>query len=107
MVDELTIIRPSTSHSIYGSPLTHAVVGTYPCRYVEKVTRVRDDQGDRIATESIAWVETPFRLSTGYMARFEGTVVSIQGVENYPDEDGHHHSKVMFGWRESGGVTGR
>lgn len=107
MVDELTIVLPSTAKSVYGSSLTHSVVGTYSCRYVEKVTRVRDDQGDRLATESMAWVETPFKLSTGYMARIGTNVHSIQAVENYPDEDGHHHSKVMFGWRESGGLQGR
>ena len=101
MVDELTILLPSTGKTAYGAPLTHAVVGTYPARYVEKVTRVRDATGDRLATEATAWVQTPMRLSTSYMARFEDKVHAIQAVENYPDEDGHHHSKIMFGWREN------
>ena len=104
MPDEVTIIRPTTAgRSIYGYSTGYSVLGTFPSRYVQKATRVRDQTGDRIEGEGIEWVRSTIPLTTGYMALKDGKALGIQAVENYGDEEGHHHSKILYGWREARG----
>lgn len=104
LADEVTIVRPTTgARNLYGGSTGYSVIGTYPARYVQKATRVRAQTGDRITSEGVAWVKSSIALSTSYMAKVGDQVVAIQAVENFGDEDGHHHSKLMFGWRESRG----
>lgn len=98
MLDTVTVLRPSTTRTIYGTETGLVEQGTYPCRFLDGVDLVRDGT-DNMAVASVAWVASAVPLSTSMLVRVNGEVLPIEGVVNYPDEVGHSHTKIMFGRR--------
>lgn len=95
-----TLLRSTRAGATaYGAPVYSTSVTRIRGRIVDKQGFVRNKEGEDIAYRTVAWI-----ASTGWVDqsdRFtlpDGTSPPIVGVERYPDPDGTHHNKVMFGW---------
>ena len=98
-------VSTRTAHSNYGEPTFTGSTTSYSARIVSKLGYVRSVEGEEIAYNTVAWVRSTGTVSitvsdrvtlpTGFAA---STRPPLVGVERYPDEDGNHHAKLMFGY---------
>lgn len=71
---------------------------TYKARFVIKQQLVRTLQGTEDLANSVAWVNSTSTFSPQDQYTVNGSTVGpLMAVEQYPDEDGKHHVKLMFG----------
>lgn len=89
----------STSPAFSGRPSwSTAAPTTYTARWVRQPSVVSQNDGSVIEVESYAWIKSTVMLSP--RARYtlpDGSTPPVVAVEGYPDQDGLHHVKVVFG----------
>ena len=100
-------VRVSTraSHNNYGEAAFASSTTSYSARIVEKRGFVRSAAGEDQAYHTVAWIRSTGTASITVTDRITlptgigpSTRPPVVGVERYTDEDGVHHSKVMFGY---------
>jgi len=81
----------------YGTP-TYAAASTYTARVVGKQTLVDTFRGTEELTKTIVYVKSSSTFGPSDQITLpDGSTPELLAVEAYPDEDGAHHSKLMFG----------
>lgn len=85
--------RNADGHTTFG---TTGVTYRARVAYVPHTVHLAD--GRIQASEGIAWLAstTPLSIQSKYVLP-DGSVPIVYAVENIPDQDGQHHSKVFFG----------
>lgn len=77
---------------VYGS------ASTYTARVAGKQTLVKSFRGIDELAKTVAWVKTTSTFAPSDQFTLpDGSTPELLAVEAYPDEDGHHHVKLMFG----------
>lgn len=100
MTDSIVVASrvASTAPSFSGAPTWSTSASTHDARWVRKPTSIRGADGTVIRVSSVAWIASTGTLHpTDRYTLPDGSAPPVVGVESYPDEDGLHHSKVMFG----------
>lgn len=92
-------ISTRTGHSNYGAPTFSNTTTSYRARIVDQPSFVRTAENETVEVQTVCWVR-----STGGTITVDdritlpgGATPQIVGVERYPDEDGHHHVKILLG----------
>lgn len=100
MMDATIKVSTRTTHNNYGEPSFASSTATYSARVVEKPGYLRTGDQEAVAYSHTAWVASTGTVSITVSDRltYNGTVFQVMGVERYPDEDGPHHVKVLFGY---------
>lgn len=82
----------------YGTASYSSSTASYRCRVVEKQTLVHTFEGDEQVARTVAWVRSTSTFGPWDKVTLpDGTTPRLLAVEDYPDEDGHHHQKLYFG----------
>ena len=82
----------------YCIPTWSSSTKSYRCRVVEKQTLVHTFEGDEQVARTVAWVRSTSTFGPWDKITLPvGTTPRLLAVEDYPDEDGAHHQKLMFG----------
>lgn len=77
---------------------------TAAARVVHKPEQVRVDEQTVVEAKAVAWVASTGTITREHRVRIPAASGSgtesppVLAVERYPDEDGTHHHKIMFGW---------
>ena len=97
-------VSTRTTHNLYGEPSFAATTSSYRARIVASLGYVRNAEGEEVGYDTVAWVRSTGTASITASDRITlptgaapSTRPPVVGVERYPDEDGIHHTKVMFG----------
>lgn len=81
-----------------GAPSFSASASTYRARVVNTNKMVHDNRGQVQAVAYEAWIASTGILSpTSKYTLPDGATPPVVRVDVMPDEDGHHHCRVMFG----------
>ncbi len=98
---------PSTLHVDPVSGLSTDGYGTfvfttstveYRCRHVIKQVAVTNLQGEQEVANSILYIKSASTFAVSDKLSIGGVELGpVIRVEQYPDQDGHHHSKVYLG----------
>ena len=83
----------------YGEPTyTTSTSENYRCRVVTSQVQITDLFGENNVSNTQIWVKSSATFSLFDKATVGGSTLGpLLRVEHYPDEDGHHHSKLFFG----------
>jgi hypothetical protein len=88
----------STSPAFSGTHTWSTAASTYQARWVRKPSFVNGPDGQVIEISSVAWVASTGTLHpTDRFTLPDGSAPPVVSIEAYPDDDGLHHTKVMFG----------
>ncbi len=97
-------VSTRSGHDNYGKPTFASSTTSYRCRVVQKAGFVRSPDGETVAVTHVAWVRSTSAVSITVDDRItlpssfaQGTVPPLIGVESYPDVDGVHNRKLLFG----------
>lgn len=77
---------------------------TYKARVVHKPEQVRVGADSVVEAKAVAWVASTTAISREHRVTIPSADGSgtesppVLAVEQYPDEDGRHHHKILFGW---------
>jgi hypothetical protein len=81
----------------YGTP-AFGSASTYTARVVGKQILVDTFRGTEELTKTVVWVKATSTFGPSDQITLpDGTTPELLAVETYPDEDGSHHQKLMFG----------
>lgn len=87
----------SASTDGYLTAVYSSTTNSWRCRIVHKPTLVRTDQGTEEMARVVMWVRSTTTFSPYDSITVGGSTIGpVLAVHNITDEDGHHHSKVMF-----------
>ena len=93
-VDQLT----SLSTDGYGTFVFTTNAASYPCRVVTKQVEVTNLAGEQEVANTIIWTKALSTFGVSDRLMVGGVVLGpVLRVEQYPDEDGYHHSKIYCG----------
>jgi hypothetical protein len=82
----------------YGTATWSSSTRSHRCRVVEKQTLVHTFDGDEQVARTVAWVRSTSTFGPWDKITLpDGTHPRLLAVEEYPDEQGHHHSRLYFG----------
>ncbi len=106
--DALLSLMPSTLHvdamtSVSTDGYATAVYTTsasadYRCRFVTKQVLVVNLFGEEQVANTVVWAKSSSTFSVSDKFTIgSSTLGPLIRVEQYNDEDGHHHSKLLFG----------
>ena len=71
---------------------------TYQARIVDKMTLVRTFEGTEELATTVAWVRSTSTFGPADQVTLpDGSSPVLMAVESFPDETGHHHSKLYLG----------
>lgn len=94
-------VSTRTTHNNYGEASFATTTSSYRARVVSKPGYLRTAEGEEISYAHIAWIRSTGAVSITASDRItlpDGSTPPVVGVERYPDQDGAHHVKVMFGY---------
>jgi len=81
----------------YGTP-TFSAASSYTARVVGKQQLVDTFRGTEELTKTIVYVKSSSTFGPSDQITLpDGSTPELLAVESYPDEDGAHHMKLMFG----------
>ena len=81
----------------YGEP-SFGSASTYQARVVGKQTLVETFRGTEELAKTVVYVAATSTFGPSDQITLpDGTTPELLAVESYPDEDGAHHMKLMFG----------
>ena len=82
----------------YGKPVFTSAT-TYSARVARRQELVRTFDGTEELCAAVAWLRSTSTFSplASYTLGGSSNVMNLLAVESYPDEDGVHHAKLMFG----------
>ena len=81
----------------YGTP-TFSAASSYAARVVGKQTLVDTFRGTEELTKTVVYVNATSTFGPSDQITLpDGSTPELLAVEAYPDEDGLHHQKLMFG----------
>lgn len=87
----------SVSTDGYGNPV-YGSASTYKARHVRKQQMVRTFAGTEELSHSVVYVASTSTFRPSAQVAVNGTTMGpIMAAEAYPDRDGVHHVKLMFG----------
>lgn len=91
-------IQVTTGTTLDGySHETGGVTETYTGRWVKKHKRVIDSSGNEVLSGSqFSILGAPDLPMDATVVLPDGTSPILLAIERYPDEDGAHHTKLMF-----------
>jgi|GEM_PF-4667130 len=82
----------------YGTATWSTTTGSYRCRIVEKQSLVHTFDGDEQIARTVAWVYSTSTFGPWDKITLpDASSPRLLAVEEYGDEDGHHHSRLYFG----------
>ncbi len=68
------------------------------CRVVTKQIEVTNLAGEQEVANTVIWTKSSSTFGVSDQITIGSAVLGpLLRVEHYPDEDGHHHSKLYFG----------
>lgn len=107
MPHTITVAARGSTRSLYGVPGAAGTATSYRARVVQAPQWVRDSDGTRLLASAVAWVSSTASVpADGVWTLPDGTTPPVLWVARYPDENGLHHTKIVFGTRAgSGGVS--
>ena len=81
----------------YGTP-TFGAASSYTARVVGKQTLVDTFRGTEELAKTVVYVKATSTFGPSDQITLpDGTTPELLAVEAFPDEDGAHHTKLMFG----------
>ena len=98
MMPHTVTVRTLASKSADGSPTYSTAASTYTARVVTAQRQIRDGSGNVKMAAFDVWIASTGSLSP--QSRFtlpDGSSPPVLSLSSYPDEDGTHHTKVVFG----------
>ena len=105
--DALLTLMPSTLHvdpvsgmstDGYGTFVYTTSTASYRCRHVIKQVEVTNLQGEEEVANSVLYIKSAATFAVTDKLSIGGVELGpVIRVEQYPDEDGHHHSQVYLG----------
>lgn len=99
MPDTLTVrALKGVSTDGYGTASYSTASKSYRCRVVEKQTIVSSFQGEEQVARTVVWVKSTSTFGPWDKVTLpDGTSPPLLAVEDYRDEVGHHHQKLLMG----------
>ena len=105
--DALLDLMPSTLHvdpmsslstDGYGTFVFTTSTASYRCRHVIKQTEVTNLQGEQEVANSVLYIKSASTFAVSDKLSIGGVELGpVIRVEQYPDEDGHHHTQCFLG----------
>ncbi len=91
-------VQELTGKNADGSPTYSTSAVSYRARVVRANKQVRDGRGNTVMAGYFVWVASTGTLSPQALYTLpDGSQPPVFMVESFPDEDGTHHHKVVFG----------
>ena len=82
----------------YLTPTFASSTKTWRARFVRKQELVKTFVGTEETSAAVAWVRSTSTFGPSDKVTINGSTIGpMLAVAHYPDEDGHHHSKVWWG----------
>ena len=82
----------------YGTASYSSSTKSYRCRVVEKQRLVTTFEGVEQMASTVVWVRSTSTFGPWDKVTLpDNTTPRLLAVEDYPDQDGHHHQKLFFG----------
>lgn len=99
LMKQSVVVRARTGHNTHGEASYSTTSSTFRARVVRRPGQVRDTEGNVVRYGTIAWVASTGTINvTDKVTLPDGTFPPLLSVEMYPDEDGNHHAKLLFGY---------
>lgn len=105
MMPQQVTISPYSSKDDYNAH-TYGTAVVYRARVVYKPIRVRTPDGADVVARGVVWLgphvdtledDVPLTMTTrDKLVLPDSTVANILSIDNMPDEDGDHHTKIYF-----------
>lgn len=97
-MNDTVVLHAFVDRNSYGAPNYSSPVSIENCRVVYKDFWFRKPDGSEINAKGIVWLGLVIRVSVeDKFVLPDGTDHPILFSESYPDEEGMHHTKVIFG----------
>lgn len=90
----------TTGKSLYGEVEWSTAGTSYTARVVKRFGVNRNRDGESVGEVATAWIASTGQLHPEDKYELDdGSTPSVLVMEHFPDQDGIHHVKVMFGGR--------
>ena len=91
-------VRTRASRNSDGSDTFSTAASTYRARVVTTRKWVRNSEGVAVQASQVAWVASPAPLAADSRYTLpDGPSPPVLDIAAYPDTDGTHHHRLLFG----------
>jgi len=98
LMNDTITLEPFSSRDSYGKPIYGTAVTVENCRVTYKSFFMRRDDGSEIIAKGIVWLGEYRRVSVEDKITLpDGSTFSILMSDSFSDDEGPHHTKVIFG----------
>lgn len=92
-------VYPRTGHNSYGEATFGSTGVTYQCRIAGTPRWVRNQNAEIVEITDVVWVGSTGTITEQDRIELaDGSTPPVIRVEKFPDQNGHHHTKITFGY---------